>query len=360
MKKTVFYALALSLLLAWPVRAAEAPPDTSAKAMILIHADSGHVLSEREADTPLPMASTTKLMTALAAAEAADLSAEIEIRPEWTAVEGSSMYLRPGEKYTLRELLTGLLLASGNDAALALAAAVDGSTEAFVERMNRRAAELGLQNTHFSNPHGLSAEDHFSCARDLATLMRSVMENECLREILSLRECMIHGQYFQNHNKLLSGCPGVDGGKTGFTKAAGRCLVSTCVRDGLRLICVTLSDPKDWADHEALYDWAYGQFCLWSFPGESDLPSVPVLWGTRTRRRPAPAAPVSLCVEQRTTVTVEWRVPTLLVSAPALGSEAGEARVYAGNALAARVPLIWVDAAEPVSAGRPFAGVCPV
>ena len=245
--------------------------------MIVYHAASGRVLTEKNADEPMLIASTTKLMTALVTAKHGDLDDEAEIKSEWTRVEGSSMYLRIGERYTRRELLQGLLLASGNDAALALEETVSGSVEAFVDEMNRTAEELGLSHTHFTNPHGLNDEGHYSSARDLAVLTGRVMERMELREILVMRSACIHGTLYLNHNKLLGECDGVVGGKTGYTKAAGRCLVSCCVRDGLELICVTLSDKDDWADHAALYDWAYSRYRAVDPAELGELPAVPMI-----------------------------------------------------------------------------------
>ena len=146
----------------------------------------------------------------------------------------------------MRELLYGLLLASGNDAALALACTAADSPEQFAELMNARAAELGLENTHFTNPHGLDDKEHYSSARDLAIIMAAAMKNELFSRIVSTRSFSTHGATYVNHNKLLWRCDGVNGGKTGYTKAAGRCLVSSCQRDGLSLVCVTLSDRNDW------------------------------------------------------------------------------------------------------------------
>ena len=252
MKKTVILALAAAILFSASAPAASSPPGTSAEAMIVLHAGSGAVLAEKNADTPMLIASTTKLMTALTALDLASPERSVTVQSEWTTVEGSSMYLRAGESYTLRELLEGLLLASGNDAALAIAGSLGG--DAFIEQMNRKAEELGLAVSHFANPHGLDADGHRASAHDLGLIMAAALQNDVLAEILSMRSSCIHGVTYVNHNKLLWSCRGVNGGKTGYTKAAGRCLVTSCERDGMQLICVTLSDPNDWKDHAALYD----------------------------------------------------------------------------------------------------------
>ncbi len=237
---------------------ADAPPDTSAQAYIVLETETGRALTEKNADEPMLIASTTKIMTALLVIEDGGLDETVTVEPAWTGIEGSSMYLYPGQELTVRELLTGLMLASGNDAATALACLTEGSEEAFAERMNERAEALGCGHTHFSNASGLDAEDHYSTARDLAVITAEAIRNETFCEIVSCPSATIGGNTFTNHNRLLTECPGVFGVKTGYTQAAGRTLVTCCERDGETLVCVTLSDPDDWADHTALYDWAYG------------------------------------------------------------------------------------------------------
>ena len=252
--------LCLTLSAIFPAWADETqPPEISAKCAILTDG-GGEVLFEKNADMRALIASTTKLMTALVAVESAALDETVTPSEAACAVEGSSMYLKAGERYTVRQLLTGLLLASGNDAALALAEHCGGERE-FVRRMNEKAAALQMADSHFENPHGLDGEAHYSTARDLAKLMAAFCENEELRAIAALKSAAVGEQVYQNHNKLLSLCPGCVAGKTGYTDAAGRCLVSCCERQGQRLICVTLNDPRDWKDQCALYDWG---FQLWA------------------------------------------------------------------------------------------------
>lgn len=242
MKRLTVFLLAV-LLLTQPVRASAELP--AADAMILLHGPSGRVLAGKNADARLPMASTTKIMTALLALECCAMDEEVEIRPEWTRVEGSSMYLRGGDICTVGDLIHGLMLSSGNDAALALADICAGDMESFVALMNRRAAELGLTNTHFMNPHGLPAEGHYSSAADMARLMAAAMENETFRAVTASRTYQWGEHSYRNHNKLLWRCEGCTGGKTGYTRAAGRCLVSSCRRDGMELVCVTLNCRGD-------------------------------------------------------------------------------------------------------------------
>lgn len=229
---------------------------TSASCAILMDADTGQVLYEKDADRPMLIASTTKIMTALLAVETADLSQEVTVTPE-DMTEGSSMYLKVGEKLTMETLLYGLLLQSGNDAALAIAHTCGGSVEDFVAMMNRRAAELGMTGTSFANPNGLDDERHFSTARDMARLACCAMEDPTFRRLCSTRSVTVGGRTMSNHNRLLREVEGCIGLKTGFTKAAGRTLVSCAERNGHRLVAVTLCDGCDWNDHQALYDYGF-------------------------------------------------------------------------------------------------------
>lgn len=236
---------------------------TGAQAAILMDADSGRVLYGHNIHDRRLIASTTKLMTALVALESGvELSREITVEPQWVGVEGSSIYLREGERLTLETLLYGMLLRSGNDAALAVAEVCAGSVEDFARRMNDKARELGMADSHFVNPNGLNNEQHYSSAYDMALLARACLENEVLREMVSTKSIALEGRSFTNHNKLLWQYEGCIGLKTGYTEKAGRTLVSAAQRDGMTLICVTLSDPNDWADHAALFDWGFANYHL--------------------------------------------------------------------------------------------------
>lgn len=238
---------------------AGAAPAISAKRAVVLDAATGRVLFAQHAEERAGMASTTKIMTGLLVAETCELDAPVEIPPEAVGVEGSSLSLEAGEVLRVETLLYGLLLHSGNDAAAALAIYCDGSVEAFADRMNRRAWELGLWDTHFVNPHGLDAEGHYSTALDLARLAAAAMENEVFRQVVSTKTIVLEGRSFTNHNKLLWQYDGADGVKTGYTQATGRILVSSAVRDGGRLIAVTMDDGNDWADHAALLDYGFAR-----------------------------------------------------------------------------------------------------
>ena len=254
-------ALFLTLILLTASALSVKAVDTSASAAILMDGESGRVLYAQNADEKRSIASITKLMTALVAVELCpDLSTEVTVRQEWTGAEGSSMYLKPGEKLSVEALLYGLLLSSGNDAALAIAGSCCETVEAFVVRMNETASQLGMTNTHFANPNGLDDPEHYSTARDMALLARAVLENETLQRIAGTRSITIAGRYLANHNKLLWRYEGCTGLKTGYTDEAGRTLVSSARRDGQELIAVTLNDPNDWADHAALFDYGFSNY----------------------------------------------------------------------------------------------------
>ena len=239
------------------VSAAELP-QVSAQSAVVLHMDSGEILYEKNAREQRSIASITKLMTALVALESGkSLDDVVTIQAEDTRTEGSALYLKPGEHVKLETLLYGLLLHSGNDAALAIARFCGGSVEDFVAGMNARARELGMTNSHFANPNGLNDEGHYSSARDMALLARACLDNEYLAQMVSTRTITLEGRTFTNHNKLLWRYEGCVGMKTGFTENAGRTLVSAARRDGMTLIAVTLNDPDDWADHEVLFDYGF-------------------------------------------------------------------------------------------------------
>lgn len=229
--------------------------EVSATAAVLMDADMGQVLYEKNGDRQMLIASTTKIMTALVVLEHAAPDDVITVTPDHMA-EGSSMYLRAGETLRVEELLYGLLLCSGNDAALALTECAGGLTP-FVALMNEKAAALGMAHTSFANPNGLDADGHYSTARDMAVLAAAAVENPTFRRICSSRSVTIGQRTMENHNRLLRQVEGCVGLKTGYTQAAGRTLVSCTERDGCRLVAVTLQDGNDWADHAALYDYGF-------------------------------------------------------------------------------------------------------
>ena len=240
-----------------------AAPTVSAQSALLMDAQTKDVIWEKEGDLALPMASTTKIMTALTAMRLASPETVLTISEEAVGVEGSSIYLCVGETLTLEQLLYALLLESANDAAVAIAVGLSGSVEAFAAEMNHVAHELGLSNTQFQNPHGLDQEGHYTTARELALISREALNDPLLFQIVSTRKTTIpHDgtdgvRLLINHNKLLRLYEDAIGIKTGYTKKSGRCLVSAAERDGVRLIAVTLNAPNDWQDHTAMLDYGF-------------------------------------------------------------------------------------------------------
>lgn len=231
-------------------------PGISATAAVLLDADTGEILYEKNAQRQMLIASITKIMTALVALESAPLQQEITVT-QAHMVEGSSMYLAPGERVTVEELLYGLMLCSGNDAALALAEGCCGSVEAFVAQMNDKAAQLGMTGTSFANPNGLDDENHYSTALDMARLAAYAVRNPAFVRFCSTIQLSTAQRTMSNHNRLLRSLEGCIGLKTGYTMAAGRTLVSCVVRDGRTLVAVTLQDGNDWVDHQALYEYGF-------------------------------------------------------------------------------------------------------
>ena len=259
MKKKCMLRTAAALLAAVLLYPGNASAISAQKA-ILVDGQTGRVLYEKRADEKSLIASTTKIMTALLICENCNVLELVRIPREAVGIEGSSMYLQEGELLSVQELLYGLMLQSGNDAATALALYCGGSLEAFAELMNEKARELGLNSTHFANPHGLDAAEHFSTARDLAVLASYAMKNPLFAQTVSTKNVTVGSRYLTNHNKLLWQVEGADGVKTGFTKAAGRILVSSAKRNGRRLVCVTIDDGNDWLDHKKLYEDGFSRY----------------------------------------------------------------------------------------------------
>lgn len=241
-------------------------PAHSARCMALIDADSGRLIYAENENERRGMASTTKIMTALIVIENCPAGETVRVPADACGIEGSSVYLREGETLTVEELLYCMLLESGNDAAAALALHCAGSTEAFAAMMNERAAELGLKNTHFSNPHGLSARDHYTSAYDLAIITRAAYGYPLFERIAGAKRKSVplygvpDGRSLVNHNRLLFSYEGAAGVKTGYTVSDGKCLVSAAEREGLQLICVTLYDGAPWETHRALLDSAFANY----------------------------------------------------------------------------------------------------
>lgn len=225
----------------------------SAQAYAVLDADTGVLLDGANETQQLPMASTTKIMTGLLAAESGNLQQIVTVSAASAGVEGSSMYLKQGEQLPLQEVLYGLMLCSGNDAAECIAENL-GGRDAFVRRMNERAQQLGLRNTHFDNPSGLDGKTHHTTAKELAQLAAAALKNPVFAKVVATQSHTSGTRTMVNHNKLLRMYPDAVGVKTGYTMTAGRCLVSAARRNGRTVVAVTLHDKDDWNDHMHMLD----------------------------------------------------------------------------------------------------------
>ncbi len=347
MKKSITSVFTLIILLfsLFPVEALAAP-DNSAGAAILVHADTGQVLYEKNADTHMLIASTTKIMTALVVLDNCEPDEQVTILPEYAAVEGSSMYLIPGKIYTVQDLLYGMLLASGNDAATALAYYCGGSMEGFAKMMNDKAAALGLVNSSFRNPHGLDADGHYSSAADLAVITAAAMKNELFEKIVSTKTYTVGEQSYMNHNKLLWNYEGTIGVKTGYTMAAGRSLVSCAEREGLRLICVTISDPNDWSDHKSMYDWGFGTFKYMQTMPMDTIYQLPVISGQADTVGIISETDSRVLVKKDAKLDFTLELPEFVYAGIKKGECAGRAFVTADGAQVGEFPLVYTDSVE--------------
>jgi len=272
-KRTFFIGICLLFLCKLPLNAQHLP-EVSAQSAVVYDTLDGSLLYGLRPHERHGIASTTKIMTALVALEQYDINDTVTIQPEWCGIEGSSMYLKPGEQLQIRDLLYGLLLESGNDAAVALAGLEPSGT--FVDQMNSKAQALGLTDTHFDNPSGLDGDSHYSTAYELAKITEAAIKIPAFAQIVSTQQIQLAGRTLQNHNRLLAE-PGICGVKTGYTKACGRCLVTAKEVNGRMLICVTLNDRDDWNDHKALLSYGFSQLENCDLIGAGDCGSVPLI-----------------------------------------------------------------------------------
>ena len=350
-KRGVAIGLAAALLcLCLPVSARGEELAVSARSAVLLSGESGAVLWEKNPRERLPMASTTKIMTALLTLEEAERAGDpaVDITEEMAAVEGSSMGLQAGDRLTLTNLAAGMLLASGNDAANAAALFLDGSQESFARRMNSRAEEIGMEDTHFVTPSGLDAEGHFSTAYDLALLAREALENEAFAKLAASPRCEVtfiepaHTATYENHNKLLGLYEGCVGVKTGYTKKAGRCLVSAARREGVTLIAVTLDAPDDWDDHTALLDYGFSQLEQVRLDGSACVVSIPVVGSgaDAVEVHGVQGDTFTLPAGDSGRITVRVMAPRFLYAPVEAGEQVGELQYCLGGRELARVPLV--------------------
>ena len=324
-----------------PAAANGGEPSVSAKAAVLMTADNSTVLYEKAAEEKLPMASTTKIMTALLTLEAAQAEdRQVKITDEMVRVEGSSMGLKPGNVVTLTALAQGMLLCSGNDAANAAAIAIAGSTEEFAKLMNQRAKQIGMKNTNFVTPSGLDDENHYTTAYDMALLGACAMENQRFREIASQKSMQV--QFVEPDMKYTFAYEGCIGVKTGFTKKSGRCLVSCAERDGVRLVAVTLNAPDDWNDHKAMLDYGFSKVKQVSFDDTALGLQVPVVGGVRDSIsvNGAFTAGASVLAEEESGIEKRIEVPAFLYAPVRKGQTVGKLTYEINGEVLASVDLL--------------------
>lgn len=298
MKKTV--AILLCSIFLWSATTIKTHAQNSAKAAITIEAQTGISLYEKNADEQLPMASTTKIMTALVALENADINQTFTVSETACKVEGTQIGLLAGDQISLNDLLHMLMMKSANDAAQTIAENISGSLEAFAELMNERAKQMGLTHTHFENPHGLPSDNHYTTARELALIAAEALKNDTFAQIVSTKKKKLdyHGLVIENSNRLLSSYEYTTGVKTGFTKAAGRCLVTSAKKDGVILINVTLDDGNDWQDHTEMFEEGFRRVSSYTLyeAGQYSV-TVSVLNGTQPARFTNPDPVYGVCID---------------------------------------------------------------
>lgn len=324
--------------------AAAGPGDLSAVSAVLIEAETGTVLYQKNAGERRAMASTTKIMTALLTIEAGDLDREFTVDPLAIRVEGTSMGLQEGDRVSRRDLLYGILLPSGNDAANAAAVSVSGSIPEFVKLMNSKAQELGLSDTHFVTPSGLDADGHYTTALDLARLTAYAMKEETFREIVACRSAEVefgnppYKRTLYNSNKMLARYDGAIGVKTGFTDNARRCLVSAAERDGVTLIAVTLNAGDDWNDHTKMLDYGFTQ--VKAYPLELGCDTRVSVAGTgKSVGVYSHEETLALTPQQRTRITRRVMLPAFVYGTVDKGDKLGEIQFFLDGELVKTCPL---------------------
>ena len=347
-KLFIFLSILGILFLSMPFASAEPKLDISAKSAILVVADTGEILYEKNCHERLPMASTTKIMTSLIALESDYLQKEIIVSKDMVSVEGTSMGLLEGDRVTLKALIYGMMLKSGNDAANAVALTLADSKENFAELMNQKAKELKMYNTNFETPSGLDSKSHYSTAYDMALLGCEAAKNPQFAYICAQKQKVLYygnppyRRVIKNHNRLLWEYDGADGIKTGFTKKSGRCLVSTAKRNGVKLLAVTLNAPKDWQDHKKLFDYGFSIVNNQEIKSSIKTVSLKIAGGTKSRVKvETQYVPEIPKVKGKNNEITEKIYLKRFEYAPLKkGAVVGEARYYKENKLICTIPIL--------------------
>ena len=339
--KRIFAGVAVGILAAilfLPVKAGA----ISAECAILIDAQTGRVLYEKQAEEKSLIASTTKIMTALVICEQTNVLDRVKIPKEAVGIEGSSMYLKEGEVLTVQELLYGLMLQSGNDAAVALAIYCGGTVEGFTELMNDKAHRLGMTQSHFANPNGLDSPGNYSTARDMGILTAYAMQNPIFAQTVSTKTITIGERCLRNHNKLLWQLEGANGVKTGYTKAAGRILISSVTRMGRQLIAVTFNAPDDWQDHKTLIEDGFSRFTVQQLVRQGQtLGQLELAGGQETSVDLIAAEDFSYSLAQGERVTISLPEAGFAYAPVPEGQAAGFVHILVDGTAVAKVSLVY-------------------
>jgi len=324
-------------------------PQSSGKAAVLMDGGSGRILYEKNSHEKLPIASTTKIMTAIVALENGNLNDVVSIPPEASGVEGSSVWLSPGENHSLKDLLYALMLRSGNDAATAIAIHIGGSVEGFVNMMNNTAKKIGANNTHFVNPHGLHDDNHYSTAYDLALIASYALKNPIFEEIVSTKyytmpwEGHEWDRTLKNKNKILWTYEGANGVKTGFTKKAGRCFVGAAKRNGMQLVAVVLDCGPMFEESTSLMDYGFEHYSNINIVKQGEfIKSLPVIKGTQDKVDVVAGQEYSVAlnnIEQKY-IQTRFIIPDSLEAPVEKGKRIGTLNVYLKNELIREIPVI--------------------
>lgn len=339
LRKIIAFIICLSL---FPVPAYAL--SLSSESGIVICADTNQVLFGQDIHKKMGMASTTKIMTAILALEYGDISDTVSISQNASLQEGSSIYLKAGDKISLHHLLYGLMLNSGNDAAMAIAEHISKSEKDFVSLMNKKAEELELHYTHFENPSGLPDKNHYSTAHDMAILMSYALKNEVFSEIVATKEYKIESEnsvtHLRNHNKLLWKHPFATGGKTGFTKSCGRCFVSSAKKDGATLVAVTLNAPDDWNDHMKLLDYGFDKIEMTEIIEKNQILCTRKIGDSRINILAASPVFLPLKNGKKHPVTCRIRISETLPEDISFGTPLGYGDIYVDDFCCGSVELI--------------------
>lgn len=353
MKKKIFVLMLVFIVINTISVKVNSDIDTSAKGAVVMDVKTGRVLYSKNMNTKLAMASTTKIMTALLAAESGKLNDVVAVKQSSCNIEGSSLYLKPGDKLTVEELVYGLMLRSGNDASVAIAEYIGGNYDNFIAMMNTKAKEIGANNTHFVNPNGLPDANHYTTAYDLALITSYAMKNSKFAEVVSSKNKVIPGspsenwdRVLKNKNKMLWTFEGADGVKTGYTKNAGRCLVTSATRSNMRLVCVVLNCGPMWEESAALLEYTYKNYSnVKLLDKEKYNKKVAVMKGKQKYVNLKPLNDIIIPMKEDEADKVEIKIDMTNnhVAPICKGTKAGEICIYIEKTLIAKASLVYQE-----------------